>query len=384
MFHNNKLYPRLKFNSSHEQPTKNPHFYLSVENEHESPAVLCYDDVLCYLANVLGHGSNEEIEMNLKRYFTDEQFQRAYENLKQALRYSLSAVKSDSDHQQMVLIEECLNNLVDHSSILSTMEMVERNQLLSYIPTFVTNDWLQMIRNIQDLEKIDTPTPMVTNNANSLQEQMCYLKDQIFSLHSLIENVRHLPLTSLLESSVHFNDQCCLRNYCCHTSNTRVNSTIDSSSSSSWSSLDMEKTPMVTINRSVPGFIRNPVSNFLMPTAPRARNEMSSSMISIDDHGSSDDDQSINSKTGSVVVIRDDDLWIYPMGIETRKSKNYDGREYHRSRSMFTSMNEQIDRNHLFTRRKSFDDEELSRKIPEKSMSHFRKHKKGKGALNEQ
>ena len=113
--------------------------------------------------------------------------------------------------------------------------------------------------------------------------------------------------------------------------------------------------------------------------APPTRNEMSSSMISMDDNLSSDDEQpSFNSKTGSIVVLRDDDLWIYPAGVEVKR-KAFNSKEYHRSRSLFTSMHENQDRNHLFSRRKSFDDDEFSRNNTEQLPTQLKKHKKGKG-----
>jgi hypothetical protein len=220
-----------------------------------------------------------------------------------------------------------------------------------------------MIRNIQDLENIDTPSSSTINN---LQEQILNLKENLFSLNQLVENIQNLP-----SSISTLTDQCCLRTYCQHTSNQRLTPMIDSPSSSG-SSLDQEKTSLTTFNRTIPGFIRNPVSNFLMPTKPTI-NEIGSS--SIDDNMSSDDEQSINSKIGSMVVMRDDDLWIYPIGVNVRKSKSkFQG--YNRSISLFDSINETND---LFIRRKSFDDEDFSRKNSEKLQVQFKKYKKGKG-----
>jgi hypothetical protein len=216
-----------------------------------------------------------------------------------------------------------------------------------------------MIRNIQDLENIDTPSSSTINN---LQEQIINLKENLFSLNQLVDNIQNLP-----SSISTLTDQCCLRTYCQHTSNQRLTPMIDSPASS-WPSLDQDKTSLTIFNRTIPGFIRNPVSNFLMPTR-------SSSMVSIDDNISSDDEQSINSKSGSMVVIRDDDLWIYPIGVNVRKKKSkFQG--YNRSISLFDSINETND---LFIRRKSFDDEDFSRINSEKLQVQFKKHKKGKG-----
>jgi hypothetical protein len=97
------------------------------------------------------------------------------------------------------------------------------------------------------------------------------------------------------------------------------------SSSSSWSSLDVDRHPIIT---SLQGFIRNPVTNFIMPIG-RAETEMESSIISLDGTISSDDEPQITSKfltrslsvqpqrkkTGAILVKRADVLWMYPAGV---------------------------------------------------------------------
>jgi hypothetical protein len=232
-----------------------------------------------------------------------------------------------------------------------------------------------MIRNIQELEKIDTPSSL---KITYLQEEMINLKENLFSLQQLVDNIKTFPST-INESSI-ISDQCCLRTYCQHTLNQRLTPMIDSPSSSSWSSLDLEKIPITTFNRTIPGFIRNPVSNFLMPTAPTI-NEITSSNENI----SSDDEQSINSKSGSMVVIREDEVWIYPIGINVRKLKS-NSKDFNRSQSMFNPINEINNSNHLFIRTKSFDDNDVdndySRENLEKLQPQFKKHKKGKGLKN--
>ena len=377
MFAKTQISHALKFSPSHLHNALNHHLYITSSPD-LSFSVLCYDDVLCYLSNVIGHGSIEEIEVNLERYFSYDQLNQAYENLKNALHYSLSTANFNLVDHSTSLLEGCVNSLSDPSCILTTMDMICSHQLSAFLPTFVTNDWLHMIRNVQDLETIDVPSSSTSTSFGRLREQMCHLKEQLSSLHQLVDNVHNLPFPSSIDSSA-LNDQCCLRTFCGHTSNSRFIPMLDSPSSSSWSSLDLDRTtPLATFNRTIPGFIRNPVSNFLMPTAPPARNEMTSSMVSVDDNPSSDDEQfSYNSKTGSVVVIRDDDLWIYPMGVDV-KSKTFNSKEYHRSRSMFTSVHEHQDRN-LFSRRKSFDDDEFTRNSSEILPAQLKKHKKGKG-----
>jgi hypothetical protein len=256
---------QVKSNALHLHKALNHHLYVT-SNTNSPPSVLCYDEVLCYLSNVIGHGSMEEIQMNIKRYFNDEQLDQAFNHLKNALQYVVSMCHVQRDEHMAALIEQCLHRLADSSHLLSTMEMIENNQLLCYLPTFVTNDWLHMIRNIQDLEKIDTPSPPPGNTMNSLNEQMHHLKAQLSSLHQMVDNVRNLPLPASADSST-LNDQCCLRTYCAHTSHARLLPVLDSPGSS-WSPLDVEKAPIATLNRAIPGFIRNPVSSFLVPTAP--------------------------------------------------------------------------------------------------------------------
>jgi hypothetical protein len=353
--------------------------YITSTTESSPTSVLCYDDVLCYLSNVIGHGSTDEIQVSLKRYFTCDQLTQASENLVNALQYTQSIVHVQHNNRLSAMIEQCLANSIDASSLLTTMQMIDTNDLLSSLPMFVTNDWLHMIRNIQDLEKIDSPSTSTSIQMINLQEQMRHLKEQLSTLHQSVDNICHLPLTTSMESFI-VNEQCCLRTYCGHISQSRFMPVIDSPSSSSWSSLDFDKAPITTLNRTIPGFIRNPVSSFLMPTGSSTRNDMTSSMASIDDNLSSDDEQSLNSKTGSVVVIRDDDLWVYPIGVEM-KSINYNPKEYHRSRSLFTSYNENHDRQSSFIRRKSFDDENFSRKNSHNLPAQMKKHKKGKGSL---
>ena len=354
----------LRFSSSALTNALDHHLHIS-STATPALSVLCYDDVLCYLSNVVGHGSIDEIESNLQRYFTDEQLHRAYDNLRSSLDYALPLSP---------VFAQCLSNLSNPSCLLSTIQLIDAHRLLASLPVFVTNDWLNMIRNIQDLEKIDAPSSCTPIH---LQEQMVNLKGQLSTLHQLMDRVRNAPSASIDASA--FSDACCLRTYCSHASHPRFTPLIDSPVSSSWSSLDIDRTPLTTFNRPVPGFIRNPVSNFLMPMAPRVRNELHASMASIDDNLSSDDEPSINSNTGSIVVIRDDDLWIYPIGVELKKSTSK-FTDYQRSRSMFASVNEKHDRHSLFSRRKSFDDEELSRHGSEKLQTQFKKHKKEKGA----
>jgi hypothetical protein len=345
------------------------HLYISIAND-SSLSVLCYDNVLCYLSNVIDHGSINEIELNLKRYFTCEQIEQAYLNLQNSLHYSLSIPNLNLDnHHTRKIFEECINNLTNSSCLLSIIEIISSKNLFSYLPIFVTNDWIHMIRHIQQLKNIDTPSSI-----RNLQEKMIDLKENLLSLHQLVDNIQTFPSVSpTMESSIS-PDPCCLRTYCQHTSNPRLTPMIDSPPSS-WSSIEVDKNPLITFNRTNPGFIRNPVTNFLMPTAPII-NEFTST---IDDNQSSDDEQSINSKISSMVVRRNDDLWIYPIGIDIRKSK-LNPKEYSRSQSLFNPLNEIKDQTNLFLRSQSFYDDDFSGENFDKfQQPQLKKHKKGKG-----
>ncbi|CAF4169847.1 unnamed protein product [Rotaria sp. Silwood2] len=376
MFQETYLSNSLDLSSSNLKNALDHHLYISLSHD-SSLSVLCYDSVLCYLSNVIHHGSMNEIELNLKRFFTYKQLEQAYYNLQNSLHFSLSIINPNTDQHIYEIIEQCINNLTNASYLLSIIEKIYSNKLFSYLPIFVTNDWIHMIRNIQELEKFDTPS---TTTVADLQGQMTGLTEHILSLHQLINNVTNLSSSTLtttaFESLLTSTDQCCLRTYCQHTSNQRIIPMVDSPASS-WSSLDLDKNPITALNQTIPGFIRNPVSSFLMPTSPQI-NEITSSMISTDDNISSDDEQSINSKAGSVVVIRDDDLWIYPVGVDVRKPK-FNPHEYIRSQSLFNPINETNDRKNPFIRTNSFDGEEFSRNCLTKLKPQHKKHKKGKG-----
>ncbi|CAF2606030.1 unnamed protein product [Rotaria sp. Silwood2] len=376
MFQETYLSNSLDLSSSNLKNALDHHLYISLSHD-SSLSVLCYDSVLCYLSNVIHHGSMSEIELNLKRFFTYKQLEQAYYNLQNSLHFSLSIINPNTDQHIYEIIEQCINNLTNASYLLSIIEKIYSNKLFSYLPIFVTNDWIHMIRNIQELEKFDTPS---TTTVADLQGQMTGLTEHILSLHQLINNVTNLSSSTLtttaFESLLTSTDQCCLRTYCQHTSNQRIIPMVDSPASS-WSSLDLDKNPITALNQTIPGFIRNPVSSFLMPTSPQI-NEITSSMISTDDNISSDDEQSINSKAGSVVVIRDDDLWIYPVGVDVRKPK-FNPHEYIRSQSLFNPINETNDRKNPFIRTNSFDGEEFSRNCLTKLKPQHKKHKKGKG-----
>ncbi|CAF1019925.1 unnamed protein product [Rotaria sp. Silwood1] len=379
MFQETHLSTSLEISSLNLKNALDHHLHISLSHD-SSLSVLCYDSVLCYLSNVIHHGPINEIESNLTRFFTYKQLEQAYYNLQNSLQYSLSIINSTTDQHVYDIIEQCKNNLTNVSCLLSTIQKIYSNKLFSYLPIFVTNDWIHMIRYIQELAKFDRPS---TTTVADLEGQITDLTQYISLLQQSINNVKNLPSSTLTTASIESStstDQCCLRTYCQHTTNQRITSIIDSPTSS-WTSLDLDKSLIPAINQPIPGFIRNPVSNFLMPTSPQI-NEITSSMMSTDDNISSDDEQSISSKTGSVVVIRDDDLWIYPVGVDVRKTKFYP-HEYIRSQSLFNPTNETNDRNNTFIRTNSFDDEDFARNSLAKLKPQHKKHKKGKVVAEE-
>ncbi|CAF4143177.1 unnamed protein product [Rotaria magnacalcarata] len=313
----------LKASSCHLKAAFDRHLYISSKTD-ISLSVLCYDGVLCYLSNILGQGSLIEIEENLKRYFSTEEINQAYTNLNSCLTYCLLTLDLNKDHSIYSIIQQCSTDLADSTGLLSVMKTIHENHLFSRLPVFVTNDWLHMIRSIQNLEKLEKATASIIN----LQRQISNLKENLTPLHQLVQNIDQISSTMESSPPSSPNDQCCLRTYCSHNSTMFHATTSNDSPSSSWVSLDVETNPIMKFT----GFIRNPVTNFMMPTgAPPS--EIASSTHSIDDTISSDDDQKSSSRslnrslssqpsmqtTGSVVVKRDDALWIYPAGVKQPK-----------------------------------------------------------------
>lgn len=347
--------------------------------KNSSYSILCYDTVLCYLSNIIEHSTIDEIELNLQRYFTCEQIEQAYDHLRNAIQYTITIINSSIDSQIIDLLRKCLTDSVNSSYLLTVIENLHRNNLFPYLPTFVTNDWIHMIRYIQNIEKIDRspqPLPTPSTKLNDLQDEMNYFKEHLYSLEQLVEDLKIIPQT--FNESTNVNDQCCLRTYCQHAANQRSIPIFDSPSSSR-SSLDFDKPTITTFNRTKNGFIRNPVTNFLMPTAPTI-NEMSTSTNANDDNSSSDDEQSstTKSKSGSMVVIREDDVWIYPIGVDIRRRKST-SKVFLRSQSLFNPIHDRYENKEKFVRQKSFDDNDYLREnYTENLQLHFKKQKKGK------
>jgi len=363
--------------------------HLSLTNN-SSYSILCYDTVLCYLSNIIEYSTTDEIQLNLQRYFTCKQIEQAYYRLQNAIQYTLTVLKSSIESQIIDHLQGCLGKLIDSSCLLTSIEILHQKNLFSYLPLFVTNDWIHMIRYIQNIEKIDRSSSTTTittpsTKINDLQDEMNYLKEHIYSLEQLVEELKVIPTT--YNDSTNLSDRCCLRTYCQHATNQRSMSIFDSPSSS-WSSLDLDKpTLTTTLNRTKAGFIRNPVSNFLMPTTPSTINEINSSMNVNDDNSSSDDEQSTNSKSGSMVVIREDDVWIYPIGVDVRRRKSKPKDFFFRSQSLFNPIHDRYENNtEKFIRQKSFDDHDYPREnyVENNIQLNFKKHKKGKGSRKKQ
>ncbi|CAF0817285.1 unnamed protein product [Adineta ricciae] len=312
-------------------PVKNAldrHLYISFKSD-STLSTLCYDEVLCYLSNIISQGSLAEIEDNLKRYFTPDQIHQAYKNLQSGLEYSLSIIDKSKDQHVYDTLHQCSINLIDSTAILLVIEVLHLNQLFSYLPIFVTNDWLHMIRSVQNLEKLDL-TP--SSSMSSLVKQMFQLKEHLNIMHNLVN--KYYSISTIIQSTPSSNEQCCLHTSCSHnpTMYTSTPMILIDSPSSSWSSADMEANPGITMT----GFIRNPVTNFIMPTTKASDPDMETSFLPADDNLSSDDeseiepfscarrssDQSVSSKTGPVIVRRADVLWMYPTGVLRAKNSS--------------------------------------------------------------
>ena len=164
---------------------------------------------------------------------------------------------------------------------------------------------------------------------------------------------------------------------------------LDSPPYSSWSSLELDVQPITTLH----GFIRNPVTNFLIPTAPET-SEMDMSVLSIDEVTSSDEEQESDGPSkmlnrslscqptmthpSSVLVKRHYDLWVYPAGLIKPKTN-----------LLFSSTHEAMDEKKappIMTRANSCDDRfhlpNLLHSLPDKSAKKPRKTvtKQSKGA----
>jgi hypothetical protein len=358
----NSLKSPLEFSSANLQNAFDRHLYISSKSD-ILLSILCYDGVLCYLSNVIGQGSLNEIDLNLKRYFSIEQINQAYFHLHDCLDYILSILDANKDHSTHNFFHQCSIDLIDSTSLLAIMETIYSNKLFSYLPIFVTHDWIHMIRSVQNLEKLDKTSSYVFH----LRDEMLNLKEHLTALHHLVRNFNHFPVTMQSPPLIP-NDQCCLRTYCAHNPSMYCSPlSADSSVSSSWSSLDIDINPIIT---TVSGFIRNPVSSFLIPTAP-AITARKASIFSTDDRISSDDEQDIPSssilnrslsfqpssrKTGSIVVKRNDSIWIYPAAVIKPKYN-----------ALFSSVHENTDQDKLeprFTRANSCDNDFPTKKFP--------------------
>jgi hypothetical protein len=356
---NSLTYP-LDFSSLHLKKAFDRNLYISSKTVF-SLSVLCYDGVLCYLSNIIGQGTLIEIEENLKRFFSSEQINQAYFNLQNCLEYCLSILDSNKDEYIYNIFQQCLINLIDSTSLLSVMEILYTNKLFSYLPTFVTHDWLHMIRCVQNIEKFDITS---SSSILNLRQQMSHLKEHMISLDHVVKNFNQISLTiQSPPSSSSSNDQCCLRTSCAHNTNIFQSTTVTESPSSSWSSLDIDTTPITLLS----GFIRNPVTNFIMPTRP-TESKMESSFLSIDGMSSDEEPEKSSSSltrslsyqpsrktTGPIIVKRADVLWIYPAANIKPKYN-----------SLFSSVYETTDQNEfepIFKRTNSCDNDFPAKKL---------------------
>ncbi|CAF4212600.1 unnamed protein product, partial [Rotaria magnacalcarata] len=112
----------------------------------------------------------------------------------------------DSNINQHIFetIEQCLDNLSNTSCLLTIIQTICEKNLFPYLPIFVTNDWIHMIRYVQDLEKMDTsssPSLSGTIAVTDLQEKIAGLNENLSSLHELLVVVKNLSTLVAVESS---------------------------------------------------------------------------------------------------------------------------------------------------------------------------------------
>lgn len=316
-----------QLSGSHMQNALEQHMYISTDH------VICYDEVLCYLSNIIGQGSFDEIQENLKRFFTSEQIHQAHQHLQSALDYTLTTIDSNDQSSVYNLLRQCRLDLNQSTNLLIIMETISTNKLFSYLPIFVTHDWIHMIRSIQNIEQFDTGSTSMSN----LHQQMCHLKEHMTSLDSIIKNFNTISTTNnQLSMSPLTNDQCCLRTYCTHNTIIQQSTIALESPCSSWSSLDIDTHPITPMR----GFIRNPVTNFLVPIG-RTEDDMESSILSLEGNLSGsehlvqqEEEFQISSKlltrslsfqpsrkkrVGPTLIKRADVLWMYPAGVIKQK-----------------------------------------------------------------
>ena len=293
---------------------------------------LCSDAVLCYLSNLLQHHlSVDDVEKN----FTSEQLDQAVAHLRSALAFVLAQLDREKDPTAVKFFERCSSELNDWTSVLPIFTKIEQNGFASHLPIFVTHNWIELFQQMQRSRTIP-----------SVQDELLQLTEHLTNFQQLIDE-GHQGWTPV--------EQCCLRQCCSHDS--QMFRSV--SSLSSWSSMETD------VN-SITGFIRNPVTNFLIRTDPKGL-EMDHSIISIDEDSCSDDDESQVARTapplhrslssqptlnrsGSILVKRNEDLWIYPTGIPLKTRINP---------LLFSSVreNSEEDLHHrLITRRNSCDE----------------------------
>ena len=319
-----------------------------------SNAILCYDPVLCYLSNVVTRHYSDDIQTKLRNYFSYEQLDQAFYRLHQCIQYVQSTIDAEKDRIIDENLFECSKALTDLTCLTKVMERIRFLGLSSYFPVFVAHYWLDMI---------EQPTD---STMKILIEQMVTFNNNLTTFYHLFS---HSP-------SMVSNEQCCLTTNCRHNSTIpSLTTRMDSAHSSSWSSLNMETSR---------GVIRNPVTNFLIPIVSSGESDFEGSIASIDERNSSDDEndeeqtrsppifllnrslshQPMSSPTGSIVVKRQDQLWVYPAGFTKPKSN-----------LLFSSVcEENFLSPPILTRANSYDD----RFHQLNSMKNLRKSKKSK------
>ncbi|CAF0738483.1 unnamed protein product [Didymodactylos carnosus] len=354
---------------------------LHVSNENGS--VLCHDNALCYLSNIIAQGSTQEIEFHLQDYFTNDELETSRWHLFNCIDYCLC---NENNNYLQKIFQECINNLQNRQQslsllLISTIQTLYNNNLFDCLPTFVANDWISMIRKIQNMEKIDDMS--IRAKDQNFVEQMVNLKEHLTKLCNIVMSSNENISPKMQQNS---NEFCCLQSYCSHTSlyrqpsYTRRSSLITSSlhgdlidsnnqmimdfvsvddilppQSSTDSSIagsyhptidDLNETEENNSNlfkgycNGPVGYIRNPVSNFVIPTMyAKDKNDHSMKDMEIIDNlvetgtSTNHDDYLLDNfrnsnqylqrtssiqSSGPVLIKHETDLWVYPVHRRSR------------------------------------------------------------------
>lgn len=273
-------------------------------------AKIYLDPVLCYLSNVIGQETVEQIDLNLNRYFSLEQIRNSTTQFREIFLKIRSSLNSRTDR----IVEEKLNflweKLSDHSNLALVFENLQVYQIFELFPVFVSDRCFEIVGKPNDSMRktVEDLVKRFSCEFSSLEKRICPNScDDPFSL-----------------------DQCCLTSNCQHNSLVAgSNDQVDFSLSSSCSSIDFDRSSTENFQ-----FVRNPVTNFLIrldfdePTENKLTRAFSC--------------QPTNFRRNSFLVKRKEDFWIFPAASNRGKVQREISQKPFLSRAK--SLNETFDR----------------------------------------